>query len=78
MPTQNACEVDKLLFDRYHDVVVNGALANLLLLRQYGFADPQMAAFYAQQFHKGIAQAKIDVMKQFNTTPQSLNHWGKL
>lgn len=78
MPTQNACEVDKLLFDRYHDVVVNGALAQLLLMRQYAFADPQMAMMYDRYFKQGIAQAKIDVMRHFETGEHTLNHWGRI
>lgn len=78
IPTQTACEVDKLLFDRYHDVIVNGALSYLLLMRQYQFADPQMAMIYEQRFKQGIAQAKIDVAKQFETTVQTLNHWGRI
>lgn len=78
IPTQTACEVDKLLFDRYHEVIVNGALSHLLLIRQYQFSDPQMAMIYDQRFKQGIAQAKIDVAKQFETTPQTLNHWGRI
>lgn len=78
MPTQNACEVDKLLFDRYHDVVVNGALSQLLLMRQYAFADPQMAMMYERHFKQGIAQAKIDVMRDFETGEHTLNHWGRI
>ena len=78
IPTQNACEVDKLLFDRYHDVVVNGALAKLLLMRQYAFADPQMAMMYDRNLKQGIAQAKIDVMHDFETGEHTLNHWGRI
>lgn len=78
IPTQTACEVDKLLFDRYHDVVVNGALSYLLLMRQYEFADPQMAIWYEQKFKQGIAQAKIDVMQRFETGLHSLNQWGRI
>lgn len=78
IPTQNACEVDKLLFDRYHDVIVNGALASLLLMRQYSFADPQMAMMYERNFKQGIAKAKIDVARQFNTAEHTFNQWGKI
>lgn len=78
MPTQSTCEVDKLLFDRYHDVVVNGALANLLLMRQYAFADPQMAMFYETRFKQGIAQAKIDVMQRFETGGHSMAYKGRI
>lgn len=72
MPTQNACQVDKLLYDRYHDVVVNGALSNLLFMRQYEFADPQMAMVYEKRLKQGIAQAKIDTMRAFETGVQTL------
>lgn len=78
IPSQNACDVDKLLYDRYHDVVVNGALADLLLMRQYAFADPQMAVLYDQRFKQGIAKAKIDVIQQFETTSHNLNQWRKI
>lgn len=78
IPSQNACEVDKLLFDRYHDVVVNGALADLLLMRQYEFADPQMALLYEKRFKQGLAQAKIDVANAFQNRQQNLNQWGRI
>lgn len=78
IPTQNACQVDKLLYDRYHDVVVNGALADLLLMRQYAFADPQMAMLYEKRFKQGIAQAKIDVAQQFDTAVRSLALAGRI
>lgn len=77
IPTQNACEVDKLLFDRYHEVIVNGALADLLLMRQYEFADPQMAMVYSQKFKQGIAQVKIDVMQRFERIAHTVNQWGR-
>lgn len=78
IPTQNACDVDKLLYDRYHDVVVNGALAQLLLMRQYAFADPQMAMLYEKRFKQGIAQAKIDVAQQFDTAVRTLALAGRI
>ena len=72
VPTQNCCKVDKLLYDRYHDTVVNGALADLLLMRKYEFADPQLALAYDRRFQQGIAQAKVDVSRQFMTGTQLL------
>ncbi|WP_439291466.1 phage adaptor protein [Lonepinella koalarum] len=78
-PTQTACDVDKLLFDRYHDVVVNGALSQLLFMRQYDFADPQLAVVYEQRFKQGIAQGKIDVQSHFATNaPSSLAFKGRI
>lgn len=78
MPSQTACEVDKLLFDRYHDVVVNGALADLLIMRQYSFSDYVMAEHYLKNFRKGIAQAKIDFTRQYQTGIQKLAYAGRL
>ena len=72
MPSQSACKVDKLLFDRYQDVVVNGALSHLLYMRKYDFADPQLASLYERRFKQGIAQVKIDVARDFETGTQSL------
>lgn len=78
IPTQNACEVDKLLYDRYHDVIVNGALAELLLMRQYAFADPQMAMIYDTRFKQGIAKSKIDTMQHFETGGHSFAYGGRI
>lgn len=78
IPTQNACEVDKLLYDRYQDVVVHGALADLLLMRKYEFADPQMAMLYDTKFKQGIAKAKIDTMQRFETGGYSFAHQGRV
>lgn len=77
-PTQNACEVDRLLFDRYHDVVVNGALAELLLMQQYEFANLNTATLYQKNYHKGIAMAKIDFARQYETGTQRLGYGGRL
>lgn len=78
IPSQNACQVDKLLYDRYHDVVVNGALADLLLMNQYEFAAPQMAMLYDRRFKQGIAQAKIDYANQYETGTRSIAYTGGL
>lgn len=78
MPTQSTCQVDKLLFERYHDVIVNGALADLLLMRQYEFSDPQLAMIYERKFKQGIAQVKIDVMQKFDTRVRSIAYTGRI
>lgn len=78
MPTQNCCEVDSLIYDRYHDVVVNGALSWLLVMRHYEFADPNMAMMYNKEFRRGVTQAKIDTMREFETGTQKLAYGGRL
>lgn len=74
-PTQSACEVDRLLFDRYQDGIVSGALGYLLLMNQYGFADPHLADVYERRFKKAVNQAKIDVAREFKTASRHLMGW---
>lgn len=78
IPTQSACEVDKLLFDRYQDVVVSGALAQILLLRKYDFADVQLAAVYEQRFKSGVHRAINDAQRDFVATPREIQPFGRI
>lgn len=64
-PTQDSCEIDRLLYDQYHDTIVNGAIADLLLMSKYDFSDYRLAVVYEQKFRRGIASAKIDVARDF-------------
>ena len=76
IPTQSACEVDKLIFDRYQSTIVSGALANLLLFRKYEFADTQLASVFERKYKIGENQAKIDVVSEFKQGFQSTqNTW---
>lgn len=68
MPTMTACKVDRLLFDRYQDVIVNGALANILLMRKYEFADVQLASVYETKFRNEINRVKIEVLRNFSNS----------
>lgn len=72
IPIQAACKVDRLLYDYYQDGIVAGALAELLLMRQYDFADPQMAAVYEQKFNHAKNKAAIDLHRQFSQQPNFL------
>ena len=80
-PTQDTCEIDKLLFDRHHDAIVNGALSELLLMSKYDFSDFRLAAIYEQRFNRSIAQAKIDVARDFTSgtkTEHPAKYWRKI
>lgn len=69
LPVQAACMVDKLLLDYYQDGIVAGALAELLLMRQYDFADVSLAAVYEQKFTSAKNQAAIDLRRAFDNRP---------
>nr|DAN28313.1 MAG TPA: hypothetical protein [Caudoviricetes sp.]DAV24846.1 MAG TPA: hypothetical protein [Caudoviricetes sp.] len=80
-PTQDTCEIDKLLYDRHHDVLVHGALASILMMTKYDFADQTMALMYEKKFNQGISSIKIDVARDFRTGPQSEHpskYWRKI
>lgn len=72
VPNPEACMVDRLLFDRYQDAIVSGALAHLLLMRKYQFADPQLAAIYDNRFLNAINAAKIHIARQFQSKQTSI------
>lgn len=78
IPRQDACAVDKLLFDSHQEAIVSGALANLLLMRQYEFSDVSLAVVYEQKFNKAVHQAKNDVARGFNTSVKNFNTWRKI
>lgn len=73
LPSQNACKLDKILYDYHHSSIVDGALSELLLMRKYDFADPQLAGFYEQKFKKGIHHALNDLYKEYNHQSQNFN-----
>lgn len=80
-PTQDTCEIDKLLYDRYHETIIAGALSELLLMTKYEFADVRLAAYYKQEFSKGISTAKIDVARDFTSGAgheHPVKHWRRI
>lgn len=72
MPRPDACMADRLLYDRYQDGVVAGALAHVLLMRAYEFADARLAAVYEARFARAVSEAKIDMAEGFTTGSRRL------
>lgn len=65
-PNQNACMIDKLLYDYYQDAIVNGALAELLLMKHYAFSEPQyLSSVYEQKYNNAVGRAKTDMSRKF-------------
>lgn len=80
-PTQDTCEVDSLLYDRYHDLIVSGALADLLNMTKYDFSDNRLAYAYEQKFNRGITSVKIDVARDFvagTGNEHQSKHWRRI
>ncbi|ETD67551.1 hypothetical protein V757_11215 [Pelistega indica] len=59
-PTREACSVDQLIYERYFDTVINGALARLYLAKTTPWHDRGLAEYHRQLFDKGVAVAGMD------------------
>lgn len=59
-PTRDSCEVDALLYERYHEGVLNGALARLYAAKMTPWHDKQLAEYHRQLFDKDVSEAGID------------------
>lgn len=61
-PTFDACEVDRILFDKYHDVVLAGVRAYLYGIAGKPWSNDQKFASYTLAFQQGIQSASLETM----------------
>lgn len=59
-PTRDACTVDRIFYERYHEAVINGALARLYLAKTTPWHDRQLAEYHRRLFDNGVASAGMD------------------
>jgi len=57
-PTHDACRLDARLAEEWGRALVEGALADVLLLPGQAFSDPRLAAVYGQRFEAAILRAR--------------------
>lgn len=57
-PRHDACRLDDRLADEWGRALVEGALADVLLLPGHPFSDPRLAAVYGQRFDAAILRAR--------------------
>lgn len=57
-PRHDACRLDARLAEEWGRAVVEGALADVLLLPGHIFSDPRLAAIYGQRFDAAILRAR--------------------
>ena len=58
IPTHNACNVDSLLMDRYHDAIVSGALEQIHLMPQKPWTSGAASERHGAIFLKAVADAR--------------------
>ena len=61
-PTRKATKIDALLADQYFGALRHGALANLRMMRDAPFYDPDQANVHRYEFTTAIASAKLDAV----------------
>lgn len=59
-PTRDACEVDRMLYEKYHEAVVNGALARMLVIKGMPWYDAALSTFYRDSAARDITAAGVD------------------
>lgn len=61
-PTKNTCEVDRVLYDSYEDLILTGTKYYLYMMPSQGWSSVNRAQELKQDFEIGIRAAGIDVM----------------
>ncbi len=69
-PKEAAVQIPQAPLVKYSNAIEAGALAYLLDIPGMPWSNPVMAANYARTFHVGIANAKAEVQRGFNTGSQ--------
>lgn len=61
-PKRDACDLDRVLFERYLMTLVNGAAGYLLLQQKQDWYNPQLAKECERKFKIGMAQGATDAL----------------
>ena len=64
-PARDATGVADYVFDRYVEVIANGAVASIVSIPQKPYSNPTTAKLAAMEFSRGKASAKTEVYKSF-------------
>lgn len=59
-PTRDACTADSVFYERYHETVINGALARLYLAKTTPWFEPNLAQYHKALYDQGVAAAGMD------------------
>ncbi|MCA8017733.1 hypothetical protein [Burkholderia metallica] len=62
-PTQDACDVDSLLYDDWQPAIEDGALARIYQLPGYTFTSFPLAAQRGRSFDEKIARARVRALR---------------
>jgi hypothetical protein len=71
-PGQDSCDVDRWLYDRYAEVIANGAIYRLLLMARAPWADMRVAEQFRRMNSSGMSAAMVDEVTDQRSTGSML------
>jgi len=64
-PSRDACEVDRIYYDRFHEAIINGALYRLFLIKGTAWYDPNVALAYKGLYDTSVAAGGVERLMGF-------------
>lgn len=74
IPMRNSTKVDKIVFERFAEVIADGALSRILAIPNEPFTDPNTAVIRRASFKAGIANAQAYVTGGLNHAPMRVRY----
>lgn len=65
-PTQSSCYIDRDVFERYGEVISEGALSRILIMPNTAWYNPSSAGIMLRRFQFGVNRAKNDKGREFS------------
>lgn len=59
-PLRDSCDADALLYERYHETIIDGTLARLYAAKTTPWHDRALAEYHRTLFNNGVAAAGLD------------------
>lgn len=68
-PLPTADTLPRILYDQYGEIIGDGALSRLLLMKTADWYDPQAAGIYLKRFRGAVAQVRTGLTRGLSTGP---------
>jgi hypothetical protein len=65
-PTQDSCFIDRDIYERYGEVISEGALSRILIMPNTAWYNPPSAGIMLRRFQFGVNRAKNDKGREFS------------
>lgn len=66
IPGQDSCQVDRIVFDRYAEVIANGAASRILVMQDEEWSNGNLALHHERRYLEGVARATRERHRGFS------------